>query len=196
MGNQKKASATLEKRKKAFEDQCYEAYKFWWSMSHGMSQLELLETVSDLVAKETEKLVSDTATAETDQEKLIATAKNQVLSGSGGNLWESRDAFLKNEFLDQRYMYSLFNMMRMPDSLRKFYTNHYIEPTRQPVLAPYWVTIKVDGRYVTQVVATSVDEAKGLAESRFADVNLDPLEVVGSECIIIEDAKGNFVWEK
>lgn len=196
MGNQKKASATLEKRKKAFEDQCYEAYKFWWSMSHGMSQLELLETISDLVAKETEKLVSDTATAETDQEKLIATAKNQVLSGSGGNLWESRDAFLKNEFLDQRYMASLFNMMGMSDSLRKFYTNHYIKPTRQPILAPYWVTIKVDGRYVTQVMATSVDEAKGLAESRFADVNLDPLEVVGSECIIIEDAEGNFVWEK
>lgn len=196
MGNQKKDSATLEKRKRTFEDQCYEAYKFWWSMSHGMSQLELLETVSDLVAKETEKLVSDTATAETDQEKLIATAKDQVLSGSGGNLWESRDAFLKNEFLDQRYMASLFNMMGMSDSLRKFYTNHYIKPTRQPVLAPYWVTIKVDGRYVTQVVATSVDEAKGLAESRFADVNLDPLEVVESECIIIEDAKGNFVWEK
>lgn len=196
MGNQKKASATLEKRKKAFEDQCYEAYKFWWSMSHGMSQLELLETISDLVAKETEKLVSDTATAETDQEKLIATAKNQVLSGSGGNLWESRDAFLKNEFLDQRYMASLFNMMGTSDSLRKFYTNHYIKPTGQPILAPYWVTIKVDGRYVTQVVATSVDEAKGLAESRFADVNLGPLEVVGSECIIIEDDKGNFVWEK
>ena len=196
MDNQKNVSATLEKRKAAFEDQCYEAYKFWWSMSHGMSQLELLETISDLVAKETEKLVSDTATAETDQEKLIATAKNQVLSGSGGNLWESRDAFLKNEFLDQRYMASLFNMMGTSDSLRKFYTNHYIKPTRQPILAPYWVTIKVDGRYVTQVMATSVDEAKGLAESRFADVNLDPLEVVGSECIIIEDAEGNFVWEK
>lgn len=196
MDNQKNVSATLEKRKAAFEDRCYEAYKFWWSMSHGMSQLELLETVSNLVAKETEKLVSDTATAETDQEKLIATAKNQVLSGSGGNLWESRDAFLKNEFLDQRYMASLFNMMGTSDSLRKFYTNHYIKPTGQPILATYWVTIKVDGRYVTQVMATSVDEAKGLAESRFADVNLDPLEVVGSECIIIEDAKGNFVWEK
>jgi len=196
MGNQKKDSATLEKRKRTFEDQCYEAYKFWWSMSHGMSQLELLETVSDLAAKETEKLASDTAITETDREKLVDATKKQVLSGSVGNLWESRDAFLKNEFLDQRYMASLFNMMRMPDSLRKFYTNHYIKPTRQPVLAPYWVTIKVDGRYVTQVVATSVDEAKGLAESRFADVNLDPLEVVGSECIIIEDAKGNFVWEK
>lgn len=196
MGNQKKDSATLEKRKRTFEDQCYEAYKFWWSMSHGMSQLELLETVSDLAAKETEKLASDTAITETDREKLVDATKKQVLSGSVGNLWESRDAFLKNEFLDQRYMASMFNMMRMPDSLRKFYTNHYIKPTRQPVLAPYWVTIKVDGRYVTQVVATSVDEAKGLAESRFADVNLDPLEVVGSECIIIEDAKGNFVWEK
>lgn len=196
MGNQKKDSATLEKRKRTFEDQCYEAYKFWWSMSHGMSQLELLETVSDLAAQETEKLASDTAITETDREKLVDAAKKQVLSGSVGNLWESRDAFLKNEFLDQRYMASLFNMMGMSDSLRKFYTNHYIKPTRQPVLAPYWVTIKVDGRYVTQVVATSVDEAKGLAESRFADVNLDPLEVVGSECIIIEDAKGNFVWEK
>lgn len=196
MGNQKKDSATLEKRKRTFEDQCYEAYKFWWSMSHGMSQLELLETVSDLAAQETEKLTSDTAITETDREKLVDAAKKQVLSGSVGNLWESRDAFLKNEFLDQRYMASLFNMMGMSDSLRKFYTNHYIKPTRQPVLAPYWVTIKVDGRYVTQVVATSVDEAKGLAESRFADVNLDPLEVVGSECIIIEDAKGNFVWEK
>lgn len=196
MGNQKKDSATLEKRKRTFEDQCYEAYKFWWSMSHGMSQLELLETVSDLAAQETEKLASDTAITETDREKLVDAAKKQVLSGSVGNLWESRDAFLKNEFLDQRYMASLFNMMGMSDSLRKFYTNHYIKLTRQPVLAPYWVTIKVDGRYVTQVVATSVDEAKGLAESRFADVNLDPLEVVESECIIIEDAKGNFVWEK
>ena len=196
MGNQKKDSATLEKRKRTFEDQCYEAYKFWWSMSHGMSQLELLETVSDLAAKETEKLASDAAITETDREKLVNAAKKQVLSGSVGNLWESRDAFLKNEFLDQRYMASLFNMMGMSDSLRKFYTNHYIKPTGQPILAPYWVTIKVDGRYVTQVMATSVDEATGLAESRFADVNLDPLEVVGSECIIIEDAKGNFVWEK
>lgn len=196
MGNQKKDSATLEKRKRTFEDQCYEAYKFWWSMSHGMSQLELLETVSDLAAKETEKLASDAAITETDREKLVNAAKKQVLSGSVGNLWESRDAFLKNEFLDQRYIASLFNMMGMSDSLRKFYTNHYIKPTGQPILAPYWVTIKVDGRYVTQVMATSVDEAKGLAESRFADVNLDPLEVVESECIIIEDAKGNFVWEK
>ena len=196
MDNQKNVSATLEKRKKAFEDQCYEAYKFWCSMSHGMSQLELLETVSDLAAKETEKLASDAAITETDREKLVNAAKKQVLSGSVGNLWESRDAFLKNEFLDQRYMASLFNMMGMSDSLRKFYTNHYIKPTGQPILAPYWVTIKVDGRYVTQVVATSVDEAKGLAESRFADVNLGPLEVVGSECIIIEDDKGNFVWEK
>ena len=196
MGNQKKDSATLEKRKRTFEDQCYEAYKFWWSMSHGMSQLELLETVSDLAAKETEKLASDAAITETDREKLVNAAKKQVLSGSVGNLWESRDAFLKNEFLDQRYMASLFNMMGMSDSLRKFYTNHYIKPTGQPILAPYWVTIKVDGRYVTQVMATSVDEAKGLAESRFADVTLDPLEVVGSEFIIIEDAKGNFVWEK
>lgn len=196
MGNQKKDSATLEKRKRTFEDQCYEAYKFWWSMSHGMSQLELLETVSDLAAKETEKLASDAAITETDREKLVNAAKKQVLSGSVGNLWESRDAFLKNEFLDQRYMASLFNMMGMSDSLQKFYTNHYIKPTGQPILAPYWVTIKVDGRYVTQVMATSVDEAKGLAESRFADVNLDPLEVVGSECIIIEDDKGNYVWEK
>lgn len=196
MGNQKKTSATLEKRKKAFEDQCYEVYKFWWSMSHGMPQLELLETVSDLNAKETEKLASDAAATETDQEELVITAKNQVLSDSNETLRESKDAFLKNEFLDQRYMDSLFNMMGMSDSLRKFYTNHYIKPTGQPILAPYWVTIKVDGRYVTQVVATSVDEAKGLAESRFADVNLGPLEVVGSECIIIEDDKGNFVWEK
>ena len=196
MGNQKKDSATLEKRKRTFEDQCYEAYKFWWSMSHGMSQLELLETVSDLAAKETEKLASDAAITETDREKLVNAAKKQVLSGSVGNLWESRDAFLKNEFLDQRYMTSLFNMMGTTDSIRKFYTNHYIKPTGQPILAPYWVTIKVDGRYVTQVMATSVDEAKGLAESRFADVNLDPLEVVGSECIIIEDDKGNYVWEK
>lgn len=196
MDNQKNVSATLEKRKAAFEDRCHEAYKFWWSMSHGMSQLELLETVSDLAAKETEKLASEAATTEADREKLVIAAKSQVLSGSVGNLWESRDAFLKNEFLDQRYMASLFNMMGMSDSLRKFYTNHYVKPTGQPILAPYWVTIKVDGRYVTQVVATSADEAKGLAESKFADADLGPLEVIGSECIIIEDAEGNFVWEK
>ena len=75
MDNQKNVSATLEKRKAAFEDRCYEAYKFWWSMSHGMSQLELLETVSDLAAKETEKLASEAATTEADREKLVIAAK-------------------------------------------------------------------------------------------------------------------------
>lgn len=34
MDNQKNVSATLEKRKAAFEDRCYEAYKFWWSNAH------------------------------------------------------------------------------------------------------------------------------------------------------------------
>lgn len=191
-----KVSMTLEERKTTFENRCYEAYKLWWMMSHGMSQLELLDAVADLVTKETKKLAPDAAIAETAQKDLADVAKNQVLSGSDGKLWESKDTFLKNEFLDQRYMTALFSIMETPGSLRKFYNNHYIKAAGQPILAPYWVTIKVDGRYITQVTATSTDEAKGLAESKFADADLGPLEVVGSECIIIEDANGNFVWEK
>lgn len=191
-----KVSMTLEERKTAFENRCYEAYKLWWMMSHGMSQLELLDTVTDLAQKEEEKLASDSAIAETAQKDLADAAKNQVLSGSDGKLWESKDMFLKNEFLNQRYMTALFNIMETPNSLRKFYNNYYIKAAGQPILAPYWVTIKVDARYVTQVTAASTDEAKGLAESKFADADLGPLEVVGSECIVIEDANGNFVWEK
>ena len=95
MDNQKNVSATLEKRKAAFEDRCYEAYKFWWSMSHGMSQLELLETVSDLAAKETEKLASEAATTEADREKLVIAAKSQVLSGSVGKFMGEQGRILK-----------------------------------------------------------------------------------------------------
>lgn len=197
MSDQKdKVPMTLEERKTNFENQCYEAYKLWWMMTHGMSQLELLDAVTDLTAKEAGRFSSDATMTETDQKELTDAAKNQVLSGSSGNLWESKDIFLANEFPDQRYMNALFNIMETPNSLRKFYNNHYIKAAGQPILAPYWVTIKVDARYITQVTATSTDEAKGLAESKFADADLGPLEVVGNECIIIEDANGNFVWEK
>lgn len=60
-----------------------------------------------------------------------------------------------------------------------------------------FVTIRVDGRYVTEVdMGKTVDETIARAESKFMHVDLGGLDVVESEAVMIEDADGNYIWEK
>ena len=60
----------------------------------------------------------------------------------------------------------------------------------------YWVTMKVEGRHVAHVYAESVEEAKTKATEAYQDADYGPLEDIDMEHTIIEDADGNFVWEK
>lgn len=58
----------------------------------------------------------------------------------------------------------------------------------------YYVTIAVEGRYVAEVEANSIEEAKELGWSEFMDADLNEMECVGSQPIIIEDEE-DIVWE-
>ncbi len=58
----------------------------------------------------------------------------------------------------------------------------------------YYVTIRVEGRYVAQVEADSIEEARNLGMEEFATANLNETEIVDTETIIVEDEK-DIVWE-
>ena len=60
----------------------------------------------------------------------------------------------------------------------------------------YYVTYKIDARYITEVEAENIEEAKKNAESKFMDADFGEAEDIDGEAIIIEDNNGDYVWEK
>ena len=60
----------------------------------------------------------------------------------------------------------------------------------------FYVTYKVEGRYVAEVEASSIEEAKIKSTSNFIDADFGVLSDIEGEDIIIEDEEGNYLWEK
>lgn len=60
----------------------------------------------------------------------------------------------------------------------------------------YYVTYKIEARYIAEVEAGSLDEAKAKATEKFSDADFGKAEDIGGEPIIVEDERGNYVWEK
>lgn len=60
----------------------------------------------------------------------------------------------------------------------------------------YYVTYKVEARYIAEVEADSIEEARNKASEEFCDADFGVAEDIDGEDIIVEDEKGNFVWEK
>ena len=60
----------------------------------------------------------------------------------------------------------------------------------------YYVTLKVEGRFVAEVDAASIEEAKQMAMDQFCDADFGQLEDIEGESVIVEDENGNFVWER
>lgn len=62
-----------------------------------------------------------------------------------------------------------------------------------------WVTWRVEGRFHTHVKASSVEEARKLAEEAYYDADFGVLEDIG-DCdtydISVQDEEGNFLWER
>lgn len=59
----------------------------------------------------------------------------------------------------------------------------------------YFVTFKVDARYVADVEANSAEEAKKLAEEAYIDADFGEAKDIDGKPIIVEDENGNYVWE-
>ena len=60
----------------------------------------------------------------------------------------------------------------------------------------YYITYKIEARYVTEVEADNLEQAMKKAESEYLDADFGEAEDIDSEMIAVEDEKGNFVWEK
>ena len=60
----------------------------------------------------------------------------------------------------------------------------------------YYVTYKIDARYVAAVEADNLEEAMEKAESEYMDADFGVAADIDGEKIIVEDENGNFVWEK
>ena len=63
-------------------------------------------------------------------------------------------------------------------------------------MGTFYVTYKVEARYIAKVRAGSLDEAKALAEDMFCEADFGDAEDIDGEPIIIEDEDGSFVWER
>ena len=60
----------------------------------------------------------------------------------------------------------------------------------------YYVTYRIDARYIAEVEADSLEEAKRKADEKWCDADFGAAQDIDGEPIIVEDEHGNFVWEK
>lgn len=60
----------------------------------------------------------------------------------------------------------------------------------------YYVTHKLDARYIAEVEADSLDEALKKAECKYIDADFGAAEDIEAEPVVIEDENGNYVWER
>lgn len=60
----------------------------------------------------------------------------------------------------------------------------------------YYVTYKVEARYITEVEANSLEEAMKKAEAEYIDADFGVAEDIDGEAIIVENENGDFIWEK
>ena len=60
----------------------------------------------------------------------------------------------------------------------------------------YYVTYKIDARYIVEVEAENIEEAKKQGESKFVNADFGEAEDIDGEAIVVEDNNGDYVWEK
>lgn len=60
----------------------------------------------------------------------------------------------------------------------------------------YYVTYKIEARYIAEVEADNIEEARDKAGESFLDADFGVLKNICGQDIIIEDENGNYVWEK
>lgn len=186
------AKSTLEAEKSVFEKKCYEAYKLRWMIAHGETLNELLDTLGDIAAESVEENMMSVATDGDSARALMDSAHDTFIADTGfcGSLWVCLDEFLQAEFQDPSYMMSLIELMDNHEEMWRFYREHYI-PEKQE----YYVTMKVEGRFIARVLAETIKEAKELAISEYENTDFGKLEDIDGDCVAVEDAHGDFLWE-
>lgn len=60
----------------------------------------------------------------------------------------------------------------------------------------YFVTYRVDARYVVEVDAENAEEAIAAGNAAFSAANFGEAEDIDGYAVNVQDADGNFLWEK
>ena len=60
----------------------------------------------------------------------------------------------------------------------------------------FYVTYKIDARYVVEVEANDLKAAREKASEMFAEADFGEAQDIDGEPIIVEDEHGDFVWER
>lgn len=60
----------------------------------------------------------------------------------------------------------------------------------------YYVTYRVDARYIAEIEADSLEDALKKADAEYIDADFGEACDIDGEAIIAEDENGNFVWER
>ena len=60
----------------------------------------------------------------------------------------------------------------------------------------YYVTFKVDARYIAAVDANNIEEAKEKAAEEFSNADFGEANTIDGDMIIIENENGDYIWEK
>lgn len=60
----------------------------------------------------------------------------------------------------------------------------------------FYVTYRIDARYIVKVHADTVEEAKQMAQSEWETADFGEARDIDGEPVIVEDEDGNYVWEK
>lgn len=60
----------------------------------------------------------------------------------------------------------------------------------------YYVSYKIDARYIAEVEANNLEEAMQKAEENYIDADFGAAQDIEGEPIIVEDESGNFVLER
>lgn len=60
----------------------------------------------------------------------------------------------------------------------------------------YYVTYKIDARYIAEVEADNLEEAMKKGQYEYYDADFGVARDIDAEAIMVEDEYGNFVFEK
>lgn len=70
-----------------------------------------------------------------------------------------------------------------------------VEEANKPAQT-FYVSYKIDARFIAEVKARTVEEALKEAELRFQDANFGEAEDIQGNPVIVENEAGDYVWEK
>lgn len=60
----------------------------------------------------------------------------------------------------------------------------------------YYVTYKIEARYIAEIDADSLEEAMEKADSEYIDADFGVAEDIDGESIIVENENGDYIWER